>query len=233
MGKRRPQRSGNPHHPDAIPAKPRLPDAIGVAKKERRLQARAARRRDEQRERRNFLLRRWGIIGGAIAVFLLAGFLVVRSLGGGVTVSGDLRDGGHLGGFSLPALQGSGTVSYASFQDKPLVLNFFASWCPFCIAEMPGFEQVHQKLGSKVQFLGVSQSDSAAASVQLMRQTGITYLTASDSQGSLFHAFGGLSMPVTVFIKPGGQISEIHTGSLDPATLSSLIARYFGPQDAG
>jgi thiol-disulfide isomerase/thioredoxin len=230
MGKRRPQRSGNPHQPDAIPPKP---DAIAVAKKERRLQARAARRRDAQRERRNFLLRRWGIIGGAIAVFLLAGFLVVRSVGGGVTVSGDLRDGGHLEAFTMPALQGSGTVSYSSFQDKPLVLNFFASWCPFCVAEMPGFEQVHQKLGSKVQFLGVSQSDSAPASVQLARQTGITYLTASDSQGALFHAFGGLSMPVTVFIKPGGHIAEIHSGSLDPATLSSLIARYFGQPDAG
>lgn len=233
MSKRRPQRSGKPHQPGAIPEKPRQPDAIAVAKKERRLLAQAGRRREEQREHRNALLRRWGILGAAIAVFLLAGLLVVKSIGAGVTVSGDLRDGGHLDAFTLPALQGSGTISYASFKDKPVVLNFFASWCPFCIAEKPGFEQVHQKLGSKVQFLGVSQSDSVEASVQLMRQTGISYPTASDSQGSLFHAFGGLAMPVTVFIKPGGQISEIHTGQLDPTTLSSLIARYFGPQYAG
>lgn len=179
------------------------------------------------------LLKRWGI-GVAVATGLLAiGFLVVQSTGGGVTVAGDLRPGGQLQSFSLPSLQGSGAVSYDSLSDKPLVLNFFASWCPFCVGEMPGFERVHQALGSKVTFLGVAQSDgSRQASRDLAHQTGVTYLTAVDEQGSLFRAFGGLSMPVTVFIKPHGQIAEIHTGALDPPTLQTLIIRYFGQQYA-
>lgn len=230
MNRRR--RQPSPLQPDAPQMERRQRDARAVAKHERRLQARADRRREEERQNRLALFKRGGMIGGALAVVLLTGFLIVRSLGGGVTVSGDLRDGGHLDAFTLPALQGSGTISYASYQDKPLVLNFFASWCPACIGEMPGFEQVHRTLGSKVQFLGVSQSDSSSASIQLAGQTGITYPTASDSQGSLFRAFGGLGMPVTIFIKPGGQIAEIHTGSLDPTTLSSLIVEHFGQQYA-
>jgi len=142
-------------------------------------------------------------------------------------VAGNLRDGGKLDSFSLPRLEGAGTITYASLQEKPLVLNFFASWCPFCISEMPAFEQVNQRLGSRVQFLGVSQSDGKQASSNLAHQTGISYPTAIDAQGSLFRAFGGSGMPVTVFIRPGGQIAEIHTGALDQAALTSLIQRYF------
>jgi thiol-disulfide isomerase/thioredoxin len=132
--------------------------------------------------------------------------------------------------FTLPALQSPGTLTYDSLKDRPLVINFFASWCPYCVAEMPGFQRVHQALGSKVTFLGVSQTDnSKGASVDLAHRTGITYQTALDAQGSLFRAFGGMGMPVTVFVKPGGQIAEIHTGPLDPPQLSNLIVQYFGP----
>lgn len=202
-------------------------------KKRRRQESKAARHRERQRQHRLSLLKRWGI-GVAVAAGLLGiGFFVVQSTGGGVSVAGDLRQGGQLQSFSLPSLQDSGTVTYDTLKDKPLVLNFFATWCPFCVGEMPGFEHVHQALGSKVTFLGVAQSDtSRQASRDLAHQTGVTYLTAVDGQGSLFRAFGGLSMPVTVFIKPGGQIAEIHAGALDPQTLEGLIVRYFGQQYA-
>jgi len=179
------------------------------------------------------LLKGWGIGVAVVAGLLAIGFFVVRSTGGGVTVAGDLRPGGRLQSFSLPSLQGSGMVTYDSLRDKPVVLNFFATWCPFCVGEMPGFEQVHQALGPKVTFLGVAQSDtSPQASRDLARRTGVSYLTAVDAQGSLFRAFGGLSMPVTVFIKPGGQIAEIHSGALDPPTLQALIVQHFGQQYA-
>ncbi len=202
-------------------------DPRAAAKKEHRKQARDARKLDLKRQGRLAAFRRIGFWLAGIAAVVAIVFFVVQGTGGGVSVAGNLQDGGKLESFSLPRLEGSGTVTYASLQDKPLVLNFFASWCPFCISEMPAFEQVHQSLGSRVQFLGVSQSDGKQASSNLAHQTGITYSTAIDAQGSLFRAFGGSGMPVTVFIRPGGQIAEIHTGALDQATLSSLIQRYF------
>lgn len=202
-------------------------------KKKRRLEAQADRKRERQRQQRNTLLKRWGIGAAVAAGLVVVGFLVVQSTGGGVTVAGDLRSGGQVQAFSLPSLQDSGTVTYDSLKDRPLVLNFFASWCPYCVGEMPGFEQVHQQLGSRVGFLGVAQTDtSRQASRDLVHQTGVSYVTAVDSQGALFRAFGGVSMPVTVFIKPGGQIAEIHSGALDPPTLRTLIVQYFGQQYA-
>ncbi len=167
-----------------------------------------------------------------LALGAVAAGVYFLSAGPSVTVSGDLRVGGLLEEFSVPELQGSGRLTYASLRDKPVVLNFFASWCPFCIAEMPAFERVHGKLSTQVNFIGIAQSDSQAASQQLVRQTGITYLTGADPQGKLFRAFGGVGMPTTVFIRPGGEIAEIHVGPLSARGLSSLIAQDFGSQYA-
>ncbi len=227
--RRRPAHNPRGHPvPAAPPVRPADPRALD--KKARRVEAQAARARDRRHDRRVTLLKRWGIGVGIAAVIALVGFGLVQSTGGGVAVSGDLRPGGTLQSFTLPALQNSGTVSYDSLKDRPLVLNFFASWCPYCVGEMPGFQRVHQALGSKVTILGVSQSDnSKQASIDLANRTGITYQTAFDGQGALFRAFGGLSMPVTVFVKPGGQIAEIHAGALGASELEGLIVQYFGP----
>lgn len=180
-----------------------------------------------RRRRRAARVKRVGI-GAAVALAVVgAGFLVVSSAGGGVSFEGDLRNGGRLTSLSLPELEGNGTVEYAGLREKPLVLNFFASWCPNCIAEMPRFEQAHDAVGDRVGFLGVSQSDPERASIDIAHETGITYQTAIDRRGDLFRAFGGLGMPVTVFIQEGGDISEIVTGELSAEILAGKIQQYF------
>lgn len=146
----------------------------------------------------------------------------------GVAFAGDIRTGGELESLRLPKLEGEGTLDYASFRDKPLVINFFASWCPNCIAEMPDFQQVHEQLGDGVGFLGISQSDSRGASTDLAHQTGIRYPTAIDSNGVFYRATGSSGMPTTLFIRPGGRIAHIQVGQLDATTLRQAIAQYLG-----
>lgn len=108
------------------------------------------------------------------------------------------------------------------------MINFFASWCPFCIAEMPDFERVHQLLGDRVAFLGVWQTDARGASIDLARETGITYDTAIDERGDFFRAVGGQGMPTTIFVRPGGEIAEIWVGALDAGTPRQLVTDHFG-----
>jgi thiol-disulfide isomerase/thioredoxin len=146
----------------------------------------------------------------------------------GVSFDGDLRVGGTLERLTLPALEDGPTVDYARFEDRPLVLNFFASWCPFCIAEMPAFEEVHRRLDGRVGFLGVSQSDARGASIELIHTTGITYPTGYDRHGDLFAGIGSLGMPTTVLIRAGGEIAYVHVGPLDAASLSGLIEEHLG-----
>ncbi len=167
-----------------------------------------------------------------VAVLVVVGVVLFAFGGGGssggVAYAGDLRPGGTLEELRLPALEGDGTFDYASFADRPVVINFFASWCPACVAEMPAFEHVHQRLGDRVVFLGIAQSDAPDASIELVRQTGITYATGLDPRGAFFNAIGGLGMPTTVLVHPGGEIAEVWVGALDEGSLEDLIAEHFG-----
>lgn len=204
---------------------------MSSTKRERRAAAKAAREQELRRRARARWVRRivvWA--AGAVAVLgVLAGVtLLSRSTAAGVSYAGDLREGGVLEELTLPSLEDEGLVDYGELDDRPLVINFFASWCPSCVAEMPGFEQVHQRLAGRVEFLGISQSDSRSASIDLAQETGITYPTGHDANGDFFRAVGGAGMPTTLFIRAGGRIVDVYVGAMDPATLESLIAANLG-----
>jgi thiol-disulfide isomerase/thioredoxin len=169
-----------------------------------------------------------GLVLAIVLAIAVAGGVAVDEQSSGVTFAGDLRPGGTLEELSLPVLDGDGTIEYATYADRPLVINFFASWCPSCIAEMPAFERVHTALGERVGFLGVSQSDARAASIDLVRQTGVTYDAAIDERGEFFRAIGGIGMPTTVFVRPGGEIAEVWVGALDEASLRQLLDEHLG-----
>jgi peroxiredoxin len=204
--------------------------ARNQSKRERREQARIERQRQLRRAARKRKLRGFGIALVSVAVIGGVGFALVRSSSTGVSFSGDIRAGGVLKSLRLPALESKAMVDYTSFRSKPLVLNFFASWCPNCAGEMPGFQQVHQQLGSKVAFLGVSQSDSRGGSIHLAEQTGVKYPLAYDQNGTFYNATGSTGMPTTLFIRPGGQIAYIQVGALDPTSLRQEIAQYLSVQ---
>src|SRR5213079_103304 len=57
----------------------------------------------------------------------------------------------------------------------PTVINFFASTCTPCVSEMPALEKVHQKLGDKVQILGLAMRDDKEDALGIVRRTGVTY----------------------------------------------------------
>jgi thiol-disulfide isomerase/thioredoxin len=199
-------------------------------KKARRAEARAARQRELRSRAGLARVRRAGILVATILVVAGLGFAIVRGGSGGVAFAGDLRAGGTLDSLKLPTLVGKGQLDYEGMRDRPVVLNFFASWCPFCVGEMPAFEQVHRDLGPKVVFLGVSQSDSRSASIDLVKEAGVTYATGIDAQGSFFNAIGTASMPTTLFVRPGGTIAYVQAGPLDEKTLTDYIGRYLGVQ---
>jgi thiol-disulfide isomerase/thioredoxin len=198
------------------------------SKRDRKVLAREARQRQAKRAKLRTRFRSAGIAVGVVVIVALVGALLFRNGSSGVVYAGDIRAGGRLQRLELPKLEGAGRIDYKNLSNKPLVINFFASWCPNCVGEMPGFEQVHQQLADQVGFLGISQSDAASASIALAHQTGITYPTGIDRNGVFFNATGGVGMPTTIFVRPGGQIAEIWVGGLDPTSLKQLIAKDLG-----
>lgn len=111
---------------------------------------------------------------------------------------------------------------------KPLVVNFFASWCGPCVREMPDFEAVHGRRGDDVRFVGVNLQDTPTAAAELVRQTGVTYDVVRDERSELFRTVGGFSMPTTVFLTASGDIVEVHGGELSQPALEARIDRLLG-----
>ena len=75
---------------------------------------------------------------------------------------------------------------------KPVVVNFFASWCAPCVEEMPAVEAVHQSLGDQVTIIGLANQDGRDDSLATVEATGVTYPTYADPDGSALTYFGGL-----------------------------------------
>lgn len=128
--------------------------------------------------------------------------------------------------FSLAGFGGEGTIDAADLRGTPLVLNFWASWCPFCIEEMPGFEAVHRRFDGAVTFLGVDLQDDRGLARDLIRRTGVTYAMAEDPNGTLFSAIRGVGMPTTLLVTADGHVAERITGPLRAATLEKLILEH-------
>lgn len=114
--------------------------------------------------------------------------------------------------------------SFATYRGRPLVVNFFASWCAPCLAELPGFERVHQELQGQVAFLGLNLQDRPADGRLVVQETGITYDVGRDPSGELFRAFRGLAMPTTAFVDSEGRIVDVHSGELSADALRDRIA---------
>ena len=108
------------------------------------------------------------------------------------------------------------------------VINFFASWCPPCIAEMPDFETVSQELDGQVAFLGLAVQDRTDAATEIVEETGVTYPWARDAKGDVAAAAGVTQMPATMFVDADGEVVSVHSGALDADELRELIADELG-----
>jgi thiol-disulfide isomerase/thioredoxin len=113
--------------------------------------------------------------------------------------------------------------------ERPVVVNFFASWCAPCLEEMPAFEAVHQELGDRLTVVGLAlqTNDTEERALAMVERTGVTYPTFADP-GSAIAFFGGTIMPTTVFIDASGEVVDVVSEELDEDELRSRIADQLG-----
>jgi thiol-disulfide isomerase/thioredoxin len=115
-------------------------------------------------------------------------------------------------------------ATLADYQGRPLVVNFWASWCPSCVAEMSAaFKPAQEQLGDEVAFLGMNIQDERDRALRLVEETGVLFDLAEDPLGQLYLDFGGIGMPFTVFIDAEGNVVEEHNGPLTAEQLIDMI----------
>jgi thiol-disulfide isomerase/thioredoxin len=125
-------------------------------------------------------------------------------------------------------LHADGSDTLASYLGRPVVVNFFASWCNPCVTEMPDFQKVHEQLGDKVVFVGISADDRRKDAEDIVAKTKVSYDLGFDPDQRVLRAFGGLGLPTTVLIRADGTVAETRSGAISSGDLRAKIQKHFG-----
>ncbi len=106
------------------------------------------------------------------------------------------------------------TVTLSQLRGKPVVLNFWATWCPPCVEEMPSLVQLQKQMGDKVTILAVSEDADDGAYKQFIRDHNIDLLTVRDTQHQN-EGYGTFKFPETFIISRDGKILRKFIGATD------------------
>lgn len=165
---------------------------------------------------------RLAVLGTApliVAAALIA--IVVGSCGSGagddvpaIDIEFELLDGGF--------------TTVGDFLDRPVVLNFFASWCTPCVAEMPALDAVQQQRPD-VTFIGLAFNDTRSRAQEIVADTGVAYASGLDPDSAIGNSLGILGMPTTFFITADGEFAYQHTGGLSVEQITEHIDTHLTP----
>ncbi len=118
-------------------------------------------------------------------------------------------------------------VKLSDFFGKPIVLNFWASWCPPCKAELPDFEAACKKYEGKVVFLMVNLTDGQRETVEIAKSfiatEGYTFPVYFDTNYEASYKYGLSSIPQTFFIGEDGEVVAKATGMISASQLEQGI----------
>jgi thiol-disulfide isomerase/thioredoxin len=128
---------------------------------------------------------------------------------------------------TLERLEG-GTLRLSALVGKPLVINFWAAWCTFCIAEMPDFQKVYATIGNRVSFVGADllnvDGETRDNAKTFAAKTKVRYPLVYDTGGLLYGHFSAqLIMPVTIFVRADGVVAYRQFGPLTEQRIREIL----------
>jgi thiol-disulfide isomerase/thioredoxin len=178
------------------------------------------------------------VAAGAVVAVLLSErvtpFLPAAQRGCG-TAKAIVPAGGRLPTGCMVEVLGTGAAeSLATYAaGKPMVINFWASWCVACIDEMPDLQKVYLASKGQVSFLGLDllgvDGEVRSEAMAFARQRSVTYPLAYDDDALLYGRIAPRFLPpTTAFLRPDGTLAAFHYGQLTSSELAADIAQYLG-----
>ncbi|MBI2023898.1 TlpA family protein disulfide reductase [Candidatus Giovannonibacteria bacterium] len=118
--------------------------------------------------------------------------------------------------FNLQNFEGK-IVRLTDFTGKPLVINSWAAWCPFCRKELVDFAAAQKEFGDKVTIIAIDRSEALNVAKKYTDELGVTneLILLLDPSDNFYQSIGGFSMPETIFIDKNGEIIEHKRGPMD------------------
>jgi thiol-disulfide isomerase/thioredoxin len=130
---------------------------------------------------------------------------------------------------------GGGLLALSSLRGSPAILNFWASWCPSCVREMPAFQRIHTQFENRLQVVGFNalgvRGETKAFAKSYAEARGVTYEIAFDRNAVLYSHFAGTSLrpvlPLTVFADARGIVRKVSFGETTESDIRSTISQLF------
>ena len=137
------------------------------------------------------------------------------------------RDGLQAEDFTLWTLAGE-RFNLSENVGKPIFLNFWTTWCPPCIAEMPAMEKLKQTIGDSVQIVGINLQESPATVRRFIQNRGFTWTFLLDLRREVGNAYNVSGIPVSFFLDTNGRIVHRFNGARDYETFLKATRQVMG-----
>ncbi len=120
-------------------------------------------------------------------------------------------------------------LSLSDLRGQPVMLNFWATWCPPCRAEIPALEQVWREGGSDVMVIGVNVQENPAVVEAFVIDYGMSYPVVLDPDGEAARLYRVRAFPTTYFIDGQGRIARVFSGPLTEPLIYTYLTDLAGP----
>ena len=119
----------------------------------------------------------------------------------------------------------SNTTIHGLAGEKPVFLNFWATWCPPCMGEMPAIEEMYKKYGDRLHFAAVSVDDSAADARAMIKKRGMTIPVYTGDLNKIGRDYSLDAIPRSVLVGTDGSIIADHEGGMSAAELEAFLMK--------
>lgn len=157
-----------------------------------------------------------------IGVLLLGGYAIGKTL---FASDGAPGIGGKPPGFALAGMDGS-VHELSDYKGKALVINFWGSFCPPCVKEIPEFQRQYNKWrGENFAILAINLSEDDLTVKNFVSRFDIDFTVLRDKGREVESKYGLRSYPTTFFVKPNGKIMDIFVGGMTEKDIDDRVER--------
>ena len=129
--------------------------------------------------------------------------------------------------FTFTDLVTGRTMKLSDLRDKPVYLNFWATWCPPCVKELPHIQAKYEQYKDRIHFLAISVDSEQDAPAQFISSKGYTFTVGYGNEREISRAYNIEAIPASYIIGTDGTIKAQIVGSMDEADLESFLQKAF------